>query len=399
MANQLKNKPRRRIAVATGTRAEWGLLSGIVRALDARPDTEVSIIATNMHLDHRYGHTIDEIIADGFTVAERVAMTPEGDSPADRVRAMGRCLEGMAGALERLRPDLLVILGDRYEMLAVASAALVMLIPVVHIAGGEISEGAVDDSIRHAITKMASLHLTATEPYRRRVIQMGEEPDRVINTGAIGVYNIANEPVMSRQELEDSLGFSLEGPLAIVTYHPATLDGGDPAERFEALTRALDAFPALRLIITYPNNDANGAEIIGLINRYAEANPGRVLAIPSLGKRRYLSALHYASAVIGNSSSGIVEVPSMHIPTVDIGIRQRGRLCSDSVIHCGDSTPEITEAIARALSPEGQATARNAANPYHRSDTLATIVSAIAETPLEALRHKHFHDLPTKPEE
>lgn len=385
----------RRIAIATGTRADWGLLSGIARALDSRPDCQVMVIATNMHLSPRYGHTVDEIIADGFIPAATVDMKiDEADaSPVATVSMMARCMEGMAGALDRLRPDLLVILGDRFEMLATASAALMMRVPIVHIAGGEISEGAVDDSIRHAITKMAALHLTATETYRQRVIAMGEDPERVINTGAIGVYNILNEPLMSREELEASIGFTLPAGSLLVTYHPATLDDADPATRCQALLDALDRFPDSHVVITYPNNDARGRVIISMIEDYGRSSPQRVKVIPSLGKLRYLSALRCVDAVVGNSSSGIVEVPSMGIPTVDIGMRQRGRLASDSVIHCGDSADEIAAAISLALSDEGRTRGRQSANPYYQPDTLGIIECVIATTPLESLAVKHFHDI------
>ena len=382
----------RKIAVATGTRADWGLLSGIARALASREDCRVTILATNMHLNPRYGNTIDEIIADGFKEPVRIPMPDSTDSPVGAVRAMSVCMEGMADALDALKPDMVVILGDRFEMLATATAALMLRIPIVHIAGGEISEGAIDDSIRHAITKMASLHLTATEPYRRRVIAMGEEPQRVINTGAIGVYNIMHEPLMDREELETSVGLLLTPGSLLVTYHPATLDDEDPARHCDALLAALNRFPESNIIITYPNNDSRGKVIIDRIEAYGRRNPGRVRVIPSLGKKRYLSALRCVSAVVGNSSSGIVEVPSMGIPTVDIGIRQRGRLCGHSVVHCGDSADEIAAAITLALSPEGQRRAREAENPYFRPDTLEIMVNAIAETPLETLRSKKFHD-------
>ncbi len=383
----------RTIAIATGTRADWGLLSPIARALTERTDCRVVILATNMHLSPRYGETIREIEADGLPEIRRVDMPAGIETPVETVDAMAACMSAMARELDQLRPDLLVILGDRFEMLATATAALMLRVPIVHIAGGEISEGAVDDSIRHAITKMAALHLTATEPYRRRVIAMGEEPERVINTGAIGVYNILHTPLLSRRELEESVGLTLRPGSLLVTYHPATLDDGDVATRCQALLAALDRFPESDVIITYPNNDPRGRVIIDLIEEYGRNNPGRVRVIPSLGKLRYLSALRYVSAVVGNSSSGIVEVPSMGIPTVDIGIRQRGRLCSDSVIHCGDSADEIADAISLALSPEGQKRAQTSPNPYARPDTLDIMVKAIAETPLEQLRTKKFHDI------
>lgn len=383
----------RKIAIATGTRADWGLLSPIARELAARPDCEVTVLATNMHLLPAYGDTIAEVIADGFPDPVRIPMPADTDTPERVTEAMAACMTGMARELARIRPDLIVILGDRFEMLATATAALIAGIPIVHIAGGEISEGAVDDSIRHAISKMASLHLTATEIYRRRVIAMGEDPARVLKTGAIGVYNMLNLPILSRPELEQSIGMEITPGTLLVTYHPATLDPVAPAERFAALLAALDRFPDSRVLFTYPNNDARGREIIGMIDAWAAGRPGRVCVVPSLGRLRYASALRYVSAVVGNSSSGLVEVPSAGIPTVDIGIRQRGRIAGPSVIHSGDSEAEITEAIARALSPEARRIAESSPNPYGGPDTLAVMVKAIAETPLEALHNKKFYDI------
>ena len=385
---------RRKICIITGTRAEWGLLETIARQLRDRKDTQLQIVATNMHLDPRYGHTVDEIEAGGYPVDARVAMASDDDSRTARIKAMGQCMNGMADAFAALKPDLAVILGDRYEMLAVASAALMSGIPIAHLHGGEITNGAIDDSIRHAITKMASLHLTSTEGHRRRVIRMGEAPDRVINTGAIGVYNAINEPVMSLTELENSLGgMKVDRRTVIVTFHAATLDPADPADRFAALLEALDRQEDVNVIMTYPNNDRQGRRLIAMIEEYAAARRGRVLAVPTLGKRRYLSALRYAGAVVGNSSSGIIEVPSAGIPTVDIGIRQQGREASEAVIHCGDSADEISGAIRLALSPEGRERAARAANPYGGPDTLKKIIDALTLTPLEALRTKTFYDI------
>ena len=303
-------------------------------------------------------------------------------------------MAGMADAFSRINPDMLLLLGDRYEMLAVATAATVMRIPIVHVAGGEISEGAFDDSIRHAITKLSGLHLTATEPYRRRVIQLGENPAMVVNTGAIGVYNLVAEPPLPREELERSIGLRLDERTLLVTLHPATLDDVPVSERCSALLEALDAFPDSHLIFTYPNNDPDGEVIISMIEEYVARNRHRAVAVPSLGWKRYLSALHYVGAVVGNSSSGIVEVPSMHIPTVDIGIRQQGRLASESVVHCDADAGSIRNAIRFALSDEGRELARRSTNPYGRPDTLRVMVDAILNTPLEAMRSKRFHDLP-----
>lgn len=367
----------RKLVFVSGTRADWGLLSPLARALRDGGEVEIFIVATNMHLMPEYGMTVSEIRADGFDPL-CVGMSVDGTDELSRVRALARCTDGMADAFGSLRPDAVVILGDRYEMLGVASAAALMRIPIVHIAGGEISEGAVDDCIRHAITKLSTFHLTATEAYRHRVIQLGEAPDRVVNTGAIGVWNALNVVPLSVGELEASLGLRLcDGPVAVVTYHPATLDSGaSPAERMASLLRALDNYPEMTCVITYPNNDAHSGDIIAGIERFAKDRP-HTLAVKSLGMKRYLSLLRYASLCIGNSSSGIVEVPSFHIPTVDVGIRQRGRIAAESVIHCGDSTDEISAAIGRALSPEMRSALKSIGNPYYQPDTLGRMYRAV----------------------
>ena len=264
-----------KILIATSTRADWGLLRPLAGALREASWCRLQILATNMHLLPEFGMTADEILADGFAIDARVPMDAAGDDDLSRCTAMAQCLAGTARELHRLQPDIAIILGDRYEMLAVASAAAMMRVLIVHIAGGEISEGAIDDSLRHAITKLSTLHLTATEPYRRRVIQMGEDPAMVVNTGAIGVWNTMNQPLMSRHQLQADLGFDLSEPFAVVTYHPATLDDGAPRHRCRALLDALDRFPALRLIITYPNNDARSAGIIDELRAYADARPRR----------------------------------------------------------------------------------------------------------------------------
>ncbi len=384
---------KRKVCIITGTRAEWGLLSGIARELNNRTDITLQIVATNMHLNPLYGYTVDEIIADGFEVNFRVPMSNGDDSSSHKTKAMATCLSGMADAFASLRPDIVVILGDRYEMLAVASAAIMNSIPIVHLHGGEITEGAIDDSIRHAITKMSALHLTSTEEYRQRVIQMGEQPHLVINTGAIGVYNSLSEPIIPHDELEQSIGCKLNNETILLTYHPVTLDSRSPAELFNEVLKALDNFPNSNILITYPNNDARGEKIITLITNYQQNNPDRVTVYPTLGKRRYLSALHYVGVVAGNSSSGIIEVPSVNIPTVNIGIRQQGRIAATSVINCGDSAEEITDALTFALSTQGQTLAKETTNPYYQPNTLNRIVNAIATTPLSELSPKHFYDI------
>lgn len=383
-----------RLCFVTTTRADWGLLKPLAVEMRRRGHT-VLVAASNMHLSERFGHTASEIEADGFAIDAAVPLT-EGDSPADRAVAMGECALGMARAYGALHPDAVIALGDRYEMLAAVAAAAVADIPVVHIAGGEISEGAQDDAFRHAITKLSSLHLTATEPYRRRVVQLGEDPGTVVNTGAIGVANIMTADLMPAAELAESIGMPVDGgDIAVVTYHPATLDhSADHAGRTAALLEALDRFPDLRLVITYPNNDAGGASAIPLLEAYAAARHGRVRCIPSLGARRYLSLLRHAAVVVGNSSSGIVEVPSAGIPTVDIGIRQRGRIAADSVIHCGTSADDIARAIAEALSPDFRARAAATVNPYSRPDTLELMADSVEAFLVRPRTPKKFHDLP-----
>lgn len=384
-----------KICIATSTRADWGLLMPLASSLRATKGVELSIVATNMHLVPELGMTVDEIRSAGFTVDRCVPCHVEGDDELSRARVMARCLDGMADALASLSPDVLVLLGDRYEMLATASAAAVMHIPIIHIAGGEISEGAIDDSFRHAITKLASLHLVATEAYRRRVIQLGEDPATVVNTGAIGVWNAYNTPLVDAATLGRHIGLDLSRPTAAVTFHPATNElSATPTEQLQAMLEALDAFPALQAVVTAPNNDAGGASILAALEKYASARTERVRLVRSLGMVRYQSLLHHAKVVVGNSSSGIVEAPSAGTPTVDIGIRQQGRLAAPSVLHCPAEAGAIKGAIAAALSPDMQALAARRENPYFKPDTLRLMTEAVTAFAASLPRPpKHFHDI------
>ena len=383
----------RKICIVTSTRADWGLLSKVAKALSERSDVTLQIVATNMHLSEKYGSTWHEIERDGLHIDRMVPMAVDNDSAVDTVVAMSQCMDGMARTLSDLNPDLLLILGDRYEMLAVASTALILRIPIAHIAGGAVSRGAYDESIRHSITKMSHIHLTETEEYRRRVIQLGENPEHVHNVGAMGVYNIRHLQYLTRQELEYDLGTSIPEGTLLCTFHPATLETIAPRVQCENLLAALDRHPDNKVIFTYPNNDTNGAIIIELINAYADLHPHRVAVFPSLGMRRYLSALHCVAAVIGNSSSGIVEVPSMGIPTLNIGIRQDGRLAAESVTNCGVTVEEIDRGLTTVLSPENRIRCRSVKNPYEQPDTLQRIVDVVCNTPLDNIIIKPFHDL------
>lgn len=380
---------KRKILITTTTRADWGILSPLAKALASRPDVEVSILASNMHLDPSRGNTLGEIRADGFEPI--IAPMPTGyESAADAARAMCAGAAEAATVMERVCPDVTVMLGDRFEMLAMASVAAVMRIPIIHLCGGEISEGAIDDCFRHSITKLAALHLVTTESHRRRVIQLGEEPERVINVGSPAAANAALPPEMSRAELEADLGWKFGEGALLVTIHPETM-GDIPARELARRTlTALDHFPQSQVLITYPNNDPDGEQIIDEIKAYASRNPHRVKVVPSLGRRRYMAALRCVAAVVGNSSSGLTEVPAAGVPTVDIGNRQARRDRGESVIHAEATETAIAEAIVRALAMD-RATITT---PYLRHDTLGLMTRAVAETPLELLRRpKRFHDI------
>ncbi len=370
----------RHIAIVTSTRADWGLLAPVAKALRLRPDCTVTVVATNMHLDPARGNTLRHIQADGFD-----PLIAPVDPTASAPQIMAQTLSACADCLAQLKPDLLLLLGDRFEMLAVASAATLLRLPIAHMHGGEVTVGAFDDGFRHAITHLSALHLTSTEAYARRVIQLGEEPERVHAVGAVGARLQAT---MSCQELEADLAWHFGDQALLVTMHPETLADHTPIDE---LLAALDQFPQSQLLITYPNNDPGADQIIAALKAYEARQPqGRVKLIPSLGAARYAAALQCVKAVVGNSSSGIIEVPSAGIATVNIGRRQEGRIAAESVIHCAGTTDSIAAAIAAALALDCSAIA----NPYYQPDTVDKIARILAETPLELLRRpKRFHDI------
>ncbi len=383
----------RKICVVTGSRAEYGLLSGLMRAIQEDADLQLQVIATNMHLSPEFGLTYREIEHDGFKIDKKVQMLLSSDVPNATTKSVGLATIGFADAYEDLQPDLIVVLGDRFEILAAVSAALFFKIPVAHLHGGEITEGAYDDCIRHAITKMSHLHFTSTETYRQRVIQLGEQPDRVFYVGAIGVENIKRIPLLSKSELEASIQFELGEKSLLVTYHPVTLENNTAAEQCRNLLEALNEYPEYKVIFTLPNSDTDGRIIIQLINEYVASQPERCMAVPSLGLKRYLSALKYVSAVVGNSSSGIIEVPSFGIPTLDIGDRQKGRIAAESVWHCGNDTTSIKEGMQKILSKEFSGQAKRTVNPYDKGRTIEQIFQVISTYPLCELQQKKFYDI------
>ncbi|MBC8601964.1 UDP-N-acetylglucosamine 2-epimerase (hydrolyzing) [Parabacteroides acidifaciens] len=383
----------RKICVITGSRAEYGLLSGLMKQIDESEDLKLQVIATNMHLSPEFGLTYKEIEKDGFVIDKRVEMLLSSDTSSATAKSVGLGMIGFADAYEDLRPDLIVVLGDRYEILAAVSAALFFKIPVAHLHGGEITEGAYDDAIRHAITKMSHLHFTSTEEYRKRVIQLGESPDRVFNVGAIGVENIKKGSFLSKEELENSLGFKLGDKSLLVTFHPVTLETCTAREQCDNLLEVLARHPEYRILFTLPNSDTDGRVIIDCIKDFVAKNEDRAIAFKSLGKLRYLSALKYVSAAIGNSSSGILEVSSFGIPTLDIGDRQKGRIAAKSVVHCGTSTEEIEQGFRLIFSETIQSASKLRSNPYEKEGTTDMIVSQLKTYPLENLIQKSFYNL------
>lgn len=385
----------RKICVVTGTRAEYGLLSRLMRMIKDSLETKLQVIATNMHLSPKYGNTYKEIEKDGFSIDNKVPIIDENgrNDSLSTVLEMSRGLKGYAEAYQELKPDMVLILGDRYEMLAAATAALIMRIPIAHISGGAISEGAFDDAIRHSITKMSQLHFTETADYRRRVIQLGEQPDRVFHVGALGVENIKKLPLMSKDDIEKEIGFKIDKKTILVTYHPVTLGNHTSEQDITEFMTALNRRPDIRVIFTMPNSDTGGQAIVDAINDFVLNNSERSVAYKSLGVLRYLSVMKEVGAVVGNSSSGLVEVPSFGIPTLNIGDRQKGRLAAESVFNCETDSASILAGLNRVLSPDFSKIASSAHNPYDKEGTAQAIYDVISKFPLDSLNQKHFYDI------
>lgn len=384
----------RKICVVTGTRAEYGLMSRLMKMIQESPVTQLQIIATNMHLSLKYGCTYKEIEADGFTIDKKVPMIVEGpDNTNTILKSMSKALDGFADAFDELKPDIVIVLGDRYEILAVATAAMINRIPIVHISGGDVTEGAFDDAIRHSITKMSHLHFPTTEQYRKRVIQLGEHPETVFNAGNLGVENIKKLPLFSKNEIETSLDFKLDKDTILVTYHPVTLGNHTAEFDIREFISALEICHEIRIVFTMPNSDIGSSAIVEVINDFIIRNPDRAKAFKSLGVKRYLSVMKHVGAVVGNSSSGIVETPSFGIPTLNIGDRQKGRLQADSIVNCASDKQSVVEGLKKVLSFEMQEKAKHTANPYEHPDSALKIFNVISTYPLDKLNQKHFYDL------
>jgi UDP-hydrolysing UDP-N-acetyl-D-glucosamine 2-epimerase len=384
----------RKIAVVTGTRADYGLLRWLMAEITERPGLKLQIIATGMHLAVEFGETWHAIVDDGFTIDERVEMLLGSDSASGIVKSTGLGTIGMADALTHLSPDIVVLLGDRFEVLAAAQAAMLMNFPIAHIAGGEVTEGAFDDSIRHAITKMSHLHFTAADEYRARVIQLGENPQYVFQVGAVGLDNLVKTPALSAADLSEDLDFDLtKGKVVVCTFHPETLAGDDPASALAPLFSVLDELVELRVIITKGNADPGGRDMNRQIDTFVAEHRDRMAAFTSLGQSRYLSLLSIADAVIGNSSSGIVEAPSVGTPTVNIGNRQKGRLRAPSIIDVENTAAAIRVGVERALTEEFRGISATKTSPYGAPGAATKIADVLERIDLDAITTKTFHTL------
>ena len=381
----------KKIAVFTGTRAEYGLLYWLLKDIQQDAELKLQLLVSGMHLSPEFGETYKVIENDGFEIDEKIEILLSSNSAVGTAKSIGLGVLGFTDALERLRPDVLVILGDRFEALAAAQVAMILRIPIFHLHGGEITEGAYDDAIRHSITKLSYLHGTSTEEYRQRVIQLGESPERVKNVGAIGLDHLKRAIFLNKNELSESLGFELNKPFFVVTYHPVTLGEESPEASFQSLLDALDDFKEHQIILTYPNADDGGRRIIPMLENYAAERPSRVLAIPSLGQVRYLSSIGLADAVIGNSSSGIIEVPAFDVPTVNIGVRQLGRLAAKSVIHAKPTRKAISNAINVAVERQYKSDGEKIFNPYGQGNASAKVIDMIKSAKYESC--KTFFDI------
>ena len=382
----------RKICVITGTRAEFGLLRPLIELIDKDKNLQLQLIATGMHLSPEFGYTLDEIIASGFVVDKKVECLLSSDTSVGVSKSIALAISGFADALEELQPDLVVVLGDRTEILGAVIAAGMANIHIAHLHGGETTEGAYDEAIRHSITKFSHLHFTSTEAYRKRVIQLGEQPNTVFNVGAIGLDAIKKLKLLSREEFENSIGLKLKKRNVLITYHPVTLDKEAPIETFENILQALDELTDTALIFTHANSDKNGRIINKMITQYVNTHKDKAIEFKSLGQLRYLSALQFVDFVIGNSSSGMTEVPAFHIPTINIGDRQRGRICNESVINSNNSLEDIKKSITFALDKQFRETIQQQEMLYGNGTAAEKILKVIKEHTIIPLK-KSFYDI------
>jgi len=387
------NNTKRKICVVTGTRAEYGLLFLLMRAIKDSPHLELQIIATAMHLSPEFGLTYQEIEKDGFIIDKKVESLLSSDTPAGVSKSMGLTMIGMADAFSELEPDIIILLGDRFEIFAAAAAATVARIPIAHIAGGESTEGAMDEAFRHSITKMAHLHFAATEIYKNRIIQMGENPGHIYNVGALGIDNIKRLALLSKEAFEDSINFKLGKKNLLITFHPETLSRTSSETQFKELLYALDMLKETKFIFTRPNADTDSRIIIELLKDYVNKNKDKACEYTSLGQIRYLSALQYVDAVVGNSSSGIVEVPYFKKATINIGDRQKGRIMGPTIINCEPERTAIFKAIEYSYTEEFKNRTQKFDNPYGNGGAVSKIMKVLIDHRLDNILKKSFYNL------
>jgi GDP/UDP-N,N'-diacetylbacillosamine 2-epimerase (hydrolysing) len=383
----------RKICVITGTRAEYGLMRWVMQGINDDPELTLQVIVTGMHLSPEFGLTYRDIEKDGFAIDRKVEMLTSSDTPVGIAKSMGLGLIGFADALNELKPDLIVVLGDRFEIFAAVAAALVARIPVAHLHGGETTEGAFDEALRHSITKMAHLHFVAAEEYRRRVIQLGEPPARVFLVGGLGIDNIKRLALLDRAALEVALDFKLAQKNLLITFHPVTLENSSATDQMAELLAALADLKDTNLIFTMPNADTDGRALIEMVHRFVAQHPN-ARAYTSLGQLRYLSCVAQVDGVVGNSSSGLAEVPSFKKGTINIGDRQKGRLQADSVINCEPTRQDIGAALAKLYDTDFQARLSQVRNPYGEGGASEQVLQIVKQFELNGIAKKSFYDLP-----
>ncbi len=384
---------KRKICVITGSRAEYGLLKPLLDELRNDSDIELQLIATGMHLSAEFGFTYREIEKDGFSINEKAEILLSSDTPVGISKSMGLAMIGLAESYKRLKPDCIVVMGDRFEIFSAVAAALISKIPVAHLSGGEVTEGVFDDSFRHSITKMSYLHFTSTEESRRRVIQLGEDPKRTFNVGEIGLDNIKKLKLLSKRELEKELKFKFNKHNLLVTFHPVTLENNTSKEQFQNLLCVLGKLRKTNIIFTKANADTGGRIINKMIDEYVSRNPAQTTAFTSMGHLGYLSTMQFVDATVGNSSSGIVEAPSFKIGTINIGDRQKGREKSGSVIDCEPTKKSIREAFKRLYSYNFQERLKNIKNPYGDGCSAERVKIILKEYKFKNTLKKRFYDI------
>ena len=382
----------KKICVVTGTRAEYGLLYWLLKEIEADKELELQLIVTGMHLSPEFGLTYKEIEKE-FKINKKIEMLLSSDTSVGISKSMGLAQISFAESYDELKPDIVIVLGDRYEIFSATSAAMIARIPIAHIHGGEKTEGAFDESIRHSITKMSHLHFAATEEYKNRVIQLGEHPSRVFNVGGMGIENIKRLKLLSKDEFEKSIEFKLNSKNILVTFHPVTLENSTAKEQFQQLLDAIDELEDTNIIFTKANSDTDGRVINQMIDEYVTKNSHKSIVFTSLGQLRYLSALQYVDAVVGNSSSGLAEAPSFKIGTINIGDRQKGRIKASSVIDCEPNKDSILKSFEKLYSKEFQETLKTTINPYGDGYASKKIVEILKNVDLKNILKKSFYDL------